>query len=281
MATHPLNRPAAWALKLGPADIPLVRWLGTALWALASAMGLSWWAHVARDFAHGHVTLGALAGFTVLMLTWAVVAWRIWRAWVTQAGTLTLLWRGPVHALKSTRSAGHDRESREPEVGFAVAEWQAPVNVRVMLDGQRWMLVRIDAVSQANPLGSDDAAQRHQAYCWVDAHASRTQREAVDFLSIHQLRTLLHLSPSLITHEGVPLSGLTGLALQVRGAVASWAFLFSPRFTLRRFAFSSPAHRQRAFQVSGQGETLFPPTMLLDEHGPAGQLVRVSREGQA
>ncbi|MGC4062210.1 MAG: hypothetical protein QM749_15745 [Aquabacterium sp.] len=245
MALHPLTRPAAWPLNVGAVSVPAIKWAGAALWLAAALAALVWLIGLVQDAFAGQLSAWMGAAGTLAIMAWFALAWQVARRWLMQSGTLTLTWRGPVRAPDPTR----DKEDK-PEGGFHVNEWQSAVQVHVVCDWQRWVLLRLRATSVKG--------QGRQAFCWV-AMPGEAPQVARANASLHQLRTLLYLPAAWITQEGDQPSLPTGQARHAAKPVASWAALLSSGSKLPL------PDKRRSPAVSREADTLFPQTELLDE----------------
>jgi len=249
--THPLIRPAAWRLKMGAASAPAIKWAGGALWAVAALMALTWLIGLIQDAFVGQLAawVGALGSLAVI--AWFALAWQALRRWFTQADALTLTWHGPVRAADPAR-----RGREKAEGGFHVTEWQLPVQVRVVLDWQRWILLRLRTVQT-------DGDSR-EAFCWLTMPAQIDGSVAHTDVSLHQLRSLLYLPPAWITQGGAQPSSSAGQARHQPKPVASWVALVPSGSKLRSSA-KPLSHSQKSSLASREMDTLFPPTELLED----------------
>lgn len=263
MATHPLTRPASWPLKVGAASVPSIKWLGGALWVVAASLALVWLTGLIQDAFAGQLAAWVGAVGMLAVVAWFLLAWQVVRQWLTHADTLTLTWQGPVVAADPAR-----RGREVSEGGFHVSEWQAAVQVRVVLDWQRWMLLRLRTGPAA------DAAQGavREAFCWlavpepIDGVIERADNRAgalraLTAVSLHQLRSLLYLPPDWITQKGGQPSSSAGQTRHTSKLVASWAAL-APSGSQLHPAATSLSRRQLRL-AHRAADTLFPPTELL------------------
>jgi hypothetical protein len=219
---------------------------------------LAWLVGLVQDAFAGHLAAWMGAAGTLAVVIWFALAWQAARRWFTQSGTLTLAWRGPVQAPDPTRRVPGRADL--PAGGFHVSEWQSPVQVHVVCDWQRWMLLRLRAM----PAGH--AAR--QAFCWVAMTDEANGRATRANASLHQLRTLLYLPSAWTTQEGDQPSLSVGQDRQAAKPVASWAALLSSGSKL-------PLPAKRLSLPASRGpDTLFPQTELLDEAEACEPVVR-------
>jgi hypothetical protein len=251
MAMHPLTRPAAWALKVGAVSVPSIKWAGVGLWIAAALAALVWLIGLVQDAFAGQLAAWLGAAGTLAVVAWFALAWQVAKRWLTHSGTLTLSWCGPVRTPDPTRCATDKHDRSEPAGGFHVNEWQSAVQVHVVCDWQRWMLLRL-RTTQAG-------VTPRQAFCWVTMQDDLGAQAARANAPLHQLRTLLYLPAAWTTQEGDQPSSSVGQAQRRPEPVASWASLLSSgsKLPLPVKRFSPPAGREV--------DTLFPQTELLDE----------------
>lgn len=276
MAMHSLMKPGAWGLWTGASGMPAVRRAGAVFWLCGSAALGIWLAGLLHEaLVWGVPTLLLMSGLAVA-LGWMWLAWSTWTAWCADQKRLTLLWTGP---LSSPKGAHHGEPRGQG--GFRVLQWQAAVRVEVMLDLQRWMLLRVTAVS---PAASTTPAGLRQAWLWLHqapeaessspSVAANHEANTASASSLHQLRSLLQLpahlttlSPStvgaMVAGRGMaPLDG--GAAKLPARAMASWLHSIKSGFKLRatphspRQPASVPAPAHAAVR-----ESSFPSTVVM------------------
>jgi hypothetical protein len=265
MSAHPLTRPASWALTVGAPEMPLIRWAGGALWLAGALMGMVWLLALTEDVLARHASVGYLLLAYPAVLTWLVLAWRIWRRWSFNQMALTLDWLGPV-------SAGHGNEP--PQGGFQVGEWRKPVRVRIALSWQGWLLLSLVRVR--------DKRRATPTYAWLDAREVEAPEGpdcTVRNRSLHQLRTLLHLPSSMTTLEGDSNASALPNGSTVGPSMASWPHSFNPGTTLRRLASLFRTERRSSSLASSRQDTAFPVTTVMAERGAARATVRVRGGG--
>jgi hypothetical protein len=251
MTSHPLTRPAAWRLRLGAASVPLIKWAGGALWACAALLALSWLAGLVQDAFAGQLPAWVGAAATLAVIAWFVMAWQVIKQWFIQSDSVTLSWQGPVQAADPTRR-GHD----VAQGGFHVVEWHSAVQVRVVLDWQHWMLLRI------RPL--DTRHDRPEIFCWMGMPQTPDEMNESGSTLLHQLRSLLYLPPAWIAQAGDQPASSAGQAPLLTMAVASCAAPVKSGLPLSRTLLHSSL-AQRSSSDFCEADTLFPPTELLDD----------------
>lgn len=240
MASNPLMRHASWAIWSGSGGIPTVRRAAAAFWLAGAAMLLAWvfglW-HEAVIW--GSSPLLLVSGMSVAAV-WCWLAWSTWSAWRADRAQLTLIWMGPVREGLADAAGAVALTG-----GFRLAQWDAAVKVEVMLDLQRWMLLRVTATSGAP----------RQSWLWLETSPRGP---------LHQLRTLVYLPPSL-TVNSQPVAAYPG---DVRGglrhAVASWAHSFNSGSKLRS-PVTKPSMAQSRRPRSLSSESAFPSTLAMRE----------------
>jgi len=251
MSAHPLTEPAAWSLSLGAASVPVIRWVGGALWASAALMALIWLAGLMQDAFAGQLPAWVGAAATLAVLAWFVMTWQGIKRWFIQSDGLTLSWQGPVQAADPMR-----RGREVAQGGFHVTEWQSAVQVHVMLDWQRWMLLRVRSLSKRHA--------RREVFCWLSLPLSPDETGASGGHSLHQLRSLLYLPPTWIAQAEAQAPSSAEDAPHMAKAVASCAAPVNSGLLLPRTLPSSPP-AQRSSSGLREVDTLFPPTELLDD----------------
>lgn len=264
MATHPLMKPAAWALWTGASGMPAVRWAGALFWLSGSVVLGLWLAGLLHEaLVWGVPTLLLMSGLAV-SAGWAWLAWSTWSAWCAGQKRLTLLWTGP---LTAEGAAGGRRQG-----GFRVVQWHAAVRVEVLLDLQRWMLLRVSAV-QPSPhpvrqawLWLQQAHEADPAFAQTVVQAAAQTADAGKS-SLHQLRTLLHLPAQSTGAQApceagmAPLDG--GTARPPARAMASWAHIKSGLIKLRATPHSPLMPVQGHAPVHAARESCFPSTLVM------------------
>lgn len=187
--SSPLVRKAKWLIHPGASGAPLVRWLGAGAILLSVAVTLAWCATWLWDATAAGTSPGLLA--LVVGLTSLVVwqAFALWRHWVPARTPITLLWEGlPARdAQATTLSPASSDRRRAARTGWWVSPWRLPVRVVLVVDLQRWLLIR---------LVLPDGAQRPRVcWAWLDlarmAHAHTASR--AHWSDVHALRLRLHL----------------------------------------------------------------------------------------
>ena len=268
MAAHPLTRPSSWTLTVGAPGMPLIRWAGTLLWAAGALTGAAWLFALGQDAVNGQVHAAWFLLAAPTMLTWLILAWRVWRRWFSRAYPLTLQWRGPV---------SRDPAQGHPPGGFCIEEWRAPVRVRMVLSFQGWLMLSLQ--------GLDEGVL--PVHAWLDAReaesspfaeAAEAAEVTVRNRSLHQLRTLLHLPPSMTTQErdaGTVSQAPGGVA---REPVASWATTYHPGAMLHRLASLFRAGRRPGI-ASSRLDTVFPATTVMAERAAQRGAVREGGRG--
>lgn len=252
MADHPLMKPSSWALWSGPGGAAGISRAAAAFWVSGGLMTLAWTVGLLHEaFVWGLSPLLCVAGLSVA-LGWCWLAWSTWTAWRASRPPLTLLWTGPVRDLPVS-----DADQPVQTGGFRVLQWDAPVQVEVLMDLQRWMLLRLRTLGAGAP--------RREAWLWLHAQppgATRVERDA-----LHQLRTLLYL-PSSMTMSAV-LSPRRGVSLSgLMQAMASWAQPFKTGSKLRSTAHPgarAPVSLTPSSRVRVGRESAFPSTLILRE----------------
>jgi hypothetical protein len=243
MAAHPLNRPASWRLTIGAPDARVVRWAGAGLWLAGAVVGIVWLLALTDDALAGHVQPIYLLLAWPAMLSWLLLARRIWRRWIVGANPLTLEWRGPVTSEQEQFQLG----------GFHVREWGAPAQLQVALSWQGWMLLSLSRVH-------GQAKGETPTYAWLDAREVDDPQATSHNRSLHQLRTLLHLPAAMTTQQAQALPDAARHG-------ASWAHSFNPGSMLRRLLSSLLASFRDGHTTDvaapGRPDTVFPATTLM------------------
>lgn len=280
---HPLMKPAAWALWTGASGMPAVRWAGALFWLLGgAALGL-WLAGLLHEaMVWGVPTLLLMSGLAVAA-GWVWLAWSTWSAWCADQKRLTLLWTGPLPP-----DEGADGQGRG-QGGFRVVQWHAAVRVEVLLDLQRWMLLRVSA-AQPSPqhpvrqawLWLQHAHETEPAFAQTVAQAA-AQAGGAGKSSLHQLRTLLHLPAQLTTAPAARAAGMAppdgGAARMPARAMASWAHsIKSGLIKLRATPHSPRMPGQRPVSVHTARESCFPSTVVMRDEDLGD--VRVPRHAE-
>ncbi len=248
MAMHPMMKPASWALWSGSGGIPAVHRAAAVFW-LAGGVMLAVWVIglIYEAMVWGVSPLLLILGLSVAA-GWCWLAWSTWSAWRADQTPLTLLWTGPVRERDDDAGARHAIAEKKAAGGFRVTQWDAPVRVEVLLDLQRWMLLRLSTTSGAS----------RQAWLWLAATPVKP---------LHHLRALVYLPSRLTvpidraidrtkapTHEGA-----SGPWLD---AMASWLHVFKPGSKLRSSAHVPDAPR-RLHAASSSMESVFPSTLVM------------------
>lgn len=240
MATNPLMKHASWAIWSGSGGIPTVRRAAAAFWLAGAVMLLVWvlglW-HEAVIW--GSSPLLLTSGMSVA-LVWCWLAWSTWSAWCADRAQLTLIWTGPVREDQADATGVVALTG-----GFRLAQWDAAVKVEVMLDLQRWMLLRVTATGGAP----------RQSWLWLETSPRGP---------LHQLRTLVYLPPHLTVNDEPAAARMGGVRSRLRHAVASWAHSFNSGSKLRSPVNKpSTAHGRRPLSLSS--ESAFPSTLVMRE----------------
>jgi len=233
-------KPASWAIWSGSGGIPTVHRAAAAFWLAGGVMLLAWIAGLLYDaVVWGASPLLLISGLSVAAV-WCRLAWSTWSTWRADRALLTLLWTGPV------RESPDDAVDSGKQIGgFRLAQWDAPVRVEVVLDLQRWMLLRLTAAEGAP----------RQTRLWLET-SSRSP--------LHQLRTLLYL-PSRLTVAADSMPHLDGGAGRwLAHAVASWANSFKLGSKLRSSVIS-PRTVQSASSLALPLDSVFPSTLVMCE----------------
>lgn len=247
MAVHPLTTPATWQLSAGGGLAESPRRMAMALWLFSALAVLVWASALIAEATIWDIDAVVVMLALVLPVVWLAAAWRTWCCWREAVTPLTLEWTG----LPPTAS----RRVPDPaSVGFRVTQWQAPVQVQMMLDLQTWILLRV----QSCQLGESGESAR-ASWVWLDTRG----RPEGDIAALHQLRTLLVLPQRMRTLAADKAAGLTVRNNVAAIPMASWAIKFNsgsklprpvtPRRTVRR-----PAH------AASKADSLFPPTHVMD-----------------
>lgn len=274
--THPLMRPAAWALWTGASGMPAVRRAGALFWLTGSVALATWLLGLVHEALVWGVPAPLWLSGLAVAVGWAWLAWSTWSAWCADQKRLTLLWTGPV---------------AQGQGGFRVVQWQAPVHVEVLLDLQRWMLLRVSAAGPSSSPSSNPApSSLRQAWLWLqqphDAELAPAGRheQRPSATSLHQLRSLLQLpthltmalpspadaAPTLAGQVKAPLDG--GTARLPASAMASWLHSIKSGFKLRalpyspRMSASDVAHdmaNERLQPRHAARESSFPSTVVM------------------
>lgn len=244
MAMHPMMKHASWALWSGSGGIPAVHRAAAVFWMTGGVMLAAWVIGLIYEaMVWGVSPLLLILGLSVAA-GWCWLAWSTWSAWRADQTPLTLLWTGPVRERDDDTGARHAITEKKAEGGFRVTQWDAPVRVEVLLDLQRWMLLRLSTTSGAP----------RQAWLWLVATPVRP---------LHHLRALVYLSSRLTmpmdrakapTHEGA-----SGLWLD---AMASWLHVFKLGSKLRSSAHV-PYASHSLHAASSSMESVFPPTLVM------------------
>ncbi len=240
MAMHPLMKPASWAIWSGSGGIPTVQRAAAAFWLAGTAMLMAWVAGLWHEaVVWGASPLLLISGLSVAVV-WCWLAWSTWSAWRADRAQLTLIWTGPVRENPDELTGAASRIG-----GFRLAQWDAAVKVEVVMDLQRWMLLRVAAISWVP----------RQSWLWLET----TPRN-----SLHQLRTLVYL-PARLTAAPDAMSPKGGVAGRwLRHAMASWAHSFKSGSKLRSSVIASRTV-QGFSSLSLPSESTFPSTLVMRE----------------
>ncbi|MBI2732838.1 MAG: hypothetical protein HYX44_05920 [Aquabacterium sp.] len=240
MATNPLMKHASWAIWSGSGGIPTVRRAAVAFWLAGAAMLLAWvlglW-HEALTW--GGSPLLLMSGLSVAVV-WCWLACSTWSAWCADRAQLTLIWTGPVREDQGDAAGEVTRTG-----GFRLAQWDAAVKVEVMLDLQRWMLLRVRTTGGAS----------RASWLWLETSPRGP---------LHQLRTLVYLSPRLTVNDESAVARTAGTRSRLRHAVASWAHSFNSGSKLRS-PVTKPSTAPGRRPLSLSSESAFPSTLVMRE----------------
>lgn len=246
--------------------MPAVRRAGAVFWLVGSVALVTWLVGLLHEaLVWGVPTLLWLSGLAVAM-GWAWLAWSTWSAWCADQKRLTLLWTGPLVLQGENKGQG----------GFRVLQWQAAARVEVLLDLQRWMLLRVSAV----PLSVSQPARQawlwlHHAHDGAEQASFRQSPESPSASSLHQLRSLLHLPAHLTmappsapeaavpsaSRAKAPLDG--GAARLPARAMASWLHSIKSGFKLRATPHSPRMPVTRPMPLHAARESSFPSTVVM------------------
>jgi hypothetical protein len=242
MSLHPLMSKAAWQLMPGASQALPVRRAGMALFLLSGVMLLAWLGALVHEAWVWGVHPAVMCMAVLLALGWCHVVWLTWQRWRAPQAGLTLLWTGPIERPRARSSLDQEPASG----GFRVRQWDADVLPQVAFDFQRWMLLRL----------STPSAKSNDVWVWLDLGQAPA--------SMHQLRTLLYLPPSMISLEVKRPPELAGQQQRQSQPMASWANLFNLGIKLRSVVALLRGIRQHP-SLDRDGDTLFPPTQLLQD----------------
>lgn len=262
MAPHPMTKPNTWALWSGAGGLPSIRRAAAAFWLLGACMVIAWVVGLIHEaLIWGSSPLLLVAGLSVAA-GWCWLAWSTWSTWRADRSHLTLLWTGPV---RNVQEDGHTLAVG----GFRVAQWDAPVRLEVLVDLQRWMLLRVTSIQANNP---------RQSWIWLDARAQRPEIVGgMSRNSLHQLRSLVYL-PVRLTTAGSAASPLYGGGIRrLIHAVASWAHSIKSGFSVRSSvmphgSFQAPGH------LRAGAESAFPSTLVMRDDDCKDALIAPSGE---
>lgn len=247
MAPHPMMKPNTWALWSGSGGLPSIRRAAAAFWLVGGCMVIAWVVGLIHEaLVWGSSPLLLFAGLSVAA-GWCWLAWSTWSTWRADRSHLTLLWTGPVRDVQEdgvTSSVG----------GFRVAQWDAAVRLDVLMDLQRWMLLRVTSMQANSP---------RQSWIWLDAKAQRPGvAGGLSRNSLHQLRSLLYLPARLTTAEDAKPTLHGGLARWLSQAVASWAHSYKSGFKLRSSVMPPGSLHGLSHRHVGS-ESAFPSTLVM------------------
>jgi hypothetical protein len=260
----PLNLRAQWQVSTGASGVPLVRAMGAAAILASVAIAVLWCATWLRDAITWGVSSAPLA-LTALLTALAVWhATRLWRGWMAHKHPITLCWTGlPIKSNRQGQSAANDPAGWG--VSLSGSNKQAePAQVSLVLDLQRWLLIRIET---AGPQG-----KLVVQWAWLDLQ----QIERVHLSSgglwggVHPLRVRLHLPPTEAAGRVLAAScprETQGMGWVGARAMASSAHLVSSPSgsPLSRTRISSGFDHPPAFSESG-----WPATVVLAPDEPQG-----------
>ncbi len=252
MAPHPLLKPRFWGLWSGSGGSPALRAAAAAFWLAGAAMALAWVVALIHEAVVWGASLVLLIAGLFCAVSWCWLAWSTWFTWRSNKSPITLLWAGPVRKVEAdgvTRYVG----------GFRVAQWQAAVRVDVLVDLQRWMLLRIRSQHVKSP---------RQAWLWLDAKAPRPEGATpMSSSALHQLRSLLYLPARLTSVQDVASSDSARTGRWSRPGLASPARPLKSGFKLRSAAGSSGSV-SKPRTARADAHSVFPPTLIMaDERG--------------
>jgi hypothetical protein len=256
-ADAPLAAPAVWHLQTGSRGAPLVRGLSRLLKLASAAMLLAWLAALAQEaFTWGTSPLAwAIAVLACLLglLLWVPRS-------AGSGASLTLRWAGPVRRASWRRGAG-----ATSKMGFQVPQWGGEaVRVRTVMDAQRYLLLSIEACHKPERPWPIGLLSQHKVWVWLDAARVDQAEHASTQGDMHRLRSLLALPPAMQTDETLRANAPDVSDAQKAAQVASWADSLKAGSKLRRIVSSEPA-RRRAVPSADQQESVFPPTVILDD----------------
>ncbi len=260
----PLNLQAQWQVSTGASGVPPVRAMGAAAILASVAVAVWWCATWLRDAATWGASWAPLA--LTLALT-ALTVWhaiRLWRGWMLRPDPIILQWAGL--PIKSSR---HGRTADVEPTGWGVSVGGLhhpiePAKVSLILDLQRWLLIRIDTA------GLHGRPVVHWA--WLDLLQIERVHIRSDGLwgGVHSLRVRLHLPPTEVTGR-VPAASCPretqGMDWGEARAMASSAHLASSPSgsPLTRNRISPGLDHPPAFSESG-----WPATVVLVPDEPQG-----------
>ncbi|WP_329694071.1 hypothetical protein [Aquabacterium sp.] len=242
-----MMKPSTWALWSGSGGLPSVHRAAAIFWLLGGVMVVAWVVGLVHEVAvWGGSPVLLIAGLSVAV-GWCWLAWSTWSTWRADQSPLTLVWTGPVREIQEdgvTLTVG----------GFRLAQWDSAVRVEVLMDLQRWMLLRVTSLHATAP---------RQSWIWLDAKVQRPGASAgLTRNSLHHLRSLLYLPARLTTLTQASRAPLSVAMHGMAQAMASWAHTFKSGFKLRSSAMPSGSMHSLS-QIHSTTESAFPSTLVM------------------
>lgn len=205
-----LRQVRSWSLPPGASASPGLTFAGLFLLSLCECALLGWSGAVCRDVVVWGLPWWQAAVAIVLAVVGSWHGWCLWGALRQPGLPVTLSWLGPLPKPDPMAAASPAAPFGSPPKplahGWQVHEWAEPVEVRLVLDAQRWMLLQVCSLPGKSPV-------RHH-WSWVSGRHTDAS---------HRLRALLALPASMTRH--VAPGPVTGQWLTWPGkrSMASWA----------------------------------------------------------
>ncbi len=220
----PLDRRFAWVVSPGAQGAPVVHKLVSMSLVASGAACLSWWLAWLADAAMGRTSFWAAAWSSLVALPCAAFLCWLWQRWHVQVEPMTLHWEG-LPRREHPREVPSDFvlkqgwQGDEPRAGWWVSPWRCPVQLSVILDLQRHVLIKLvplDAVDAVSP-----------CWVWLDLVAVQRRHDASEhpgahWASAHTLRVCLNMRVARrVAALAGPNADLVGKPSKGRRSVAS------------------------------------------------------------
>lgn len=206
---------------------------------------VAWSAELCRHLWLHSLHRGWIAVVVLGSLLWCFQVGRLWRSWSEIPSPLRLYWTGDTSDLPHWR----------------VLEWGQSVSVRIMVDLQGWMLLRVHSLPSAD-------MPRRTMWSWVRGTDSASSEDATSLASAHRLRVLLYQSARDRWGRGSTVVSSVGpfahsSQLSSDGSSKSLSGFRLIRSVFSRFDSQSESSRSSVHPASAWAPTEFPATQWL------------------